>query len=144
MTAMRFRLRRPEELNIDLTPLIDMVFLLLIFFMVTTTFRKEADVQITLPHASAENPSTTEPTVIEIHVDAQGSYFINDQPLAIQSPEVLKATLSALPQRTEQPLLIRADAQARHQAVVTVLDIAGQLGFHRINIATVQTQPASP
>lgn len=134
---LRPRDREREELGINLTPLIDVVFLLLIFFMVSTTFRKEADLNIDLPSASP-TPVTTEQERLTVAVDKTGRYFLNDQPLADTSVETLKAALlAAAGDNRRLPFIIRADATTPHQAVVTVMDTAGQLGFRRLSIATV-------
>jgi biopolymer transport protein ExbD len=138
---MNLRPRRQEPPDINLTPLIDVVFLLLIFFMVSTTFRKETDLEIDLPTASQQH-KPAEQEALTVAVDAQGRYSVNEQPLAETSIEVLKVALSeAAGERRDLPFTIRADGQAPHQSVVTVLDAAGQLGFRRLGIATVQATP---
>lgn len=135
---MNLRPRRQEQPDINLTPLIDVVFLLLIFFMVSTTFRKETDLEIDLPKATQQQRPAEQET-LTVAVDAQGRYFVNAQPLAETSIEVLKAALiEASGEQRDLPFTIRADGQAPHQAVVTVLDAAGQLGFRRLGIATLQ------
>lgn len=135
---LRPREREREDLGIDLTPLIDVVFLLLIFFMVSTTFQKEADLNIDLPKASP-TPVAAESERITVAVDKTGHYSINDQPLADTSVEALKAALlAAVGDNRQLPFIIRADAITPHQSVVTVMDIAGQLGFRKLSIATVQ------
>ena len=134
---MNLRPRRPEEPEIGLTPLIDVVFLLLIFFMVTTTFRKESVFDITLPQA-ARQPTEQRPALV-VSIDATGRYAVNDRALPNTDPNVLEAALSGFAGERERPVLeIRADANTPHQAVVTVLDVAGQLGLQRIAIATLQ------
>jgi biopolymer transport protein ExbD len=136
---MNLRPRRQEQPDINLTPLIDVVFLLLIFFMVSTTFRKETDLEIDLPKA-AQQQKPAEQETLTVSVDAQGRYSVNEQPLGETSIEVLKgALIEVAGERRDLPFIIRADGQAPHQSVVTVLDAAGQLGFRRLGIATVQT-----
>ena len=136
---MNLRPRRQEQPDINLTPLIDVVFLLLIFFMVSTTFRKETDLEIDLPKA-AQQQKPAEQEALTVSVDAQGHYSVNEQPLGETTIEVLKVALTeAAGERRDLPFIIRADGQAPHQSVVTVLDAAGQLGFRRLGIATVQT-----
>ena len=138
---MNLRPYRREEPEISLTPLIDIVFLLLIFFMVTTTFRKESEFDVTLPEASRMPAESEAPLVVAI--DAGGRYALNDRALAGTGRDDLEAALgAALGDGPEGPVLvIRADAQAPHQAVVRVLDAAGRLGLERIAIATVPEAP---
>lgn len=134
---MNLRPRRSEEPEIGLTPLIDVVFLLLIFFMVTTTFRKESVFDITLPQA-ARQPTEQRPALV-VSIDAAGRYAVNDQALPDAQPSTLRTRLAELASAEERPVLeIRADANTPHQAVVTVLDAAGQVGLQRIAIATMQ------
>ncbi|MDX1604864.1 MAG: biopolymer transporter ExbD [Candidatus Competibacterales bacterium] len=138
---MNLRPYRREEPEISLTPLIDIVFLLLIFFMVTTTFRKESEFDVTLPEASRMPAESEAPLVVAI--DAGGRYALNDTVLDGTGRGDLEAALgAALEDGPEGPVLvIRADAQAPHQAVVRVLDAAGRLGLERIAIATVPEAP---
>lgn len=136
---MNLRRQRAEDPDINLTPLIDVVFLLLIFFMVSTTFKHDAELAVELPKASAE-PTTQEPDTLELVIDAQGRYFIGDKELINRKLETVKQALSdAAGKSRERPLVIRADAKTPHQAVVTAMDAAGQLGFKRLSIATVRT-----
>jgi biopolymer transport protein ExbD len=140
---------RREAPDINLTPLIDVVFLLLIFFMVSTTFRKESDIRIDLPEASQQQPAEEQQTPLEVMVDASGRYRVNGQLLADNQPQTLKTALAVVAASDrEQTFIIRADANTPHQAVVTVMDIAGQLGFRRLAIATLNNQqdvsPESP
>lgn len=133
---------RREAPDINLTPLIDVVFLLLIFFMVSTTFRKESDIRIDLPEASQQQSSETQQTPLEVTVDAAGGYRVNGQPLANNQSQTLKQALAAAANNDrDQTFIIRADANTPHQAVVTVMDVAGQMGFRRLAIATLQNQP---
>ncbi len=134
---MNLRPRRREPLELGLTPLIDVVFLLLIFFMVTTTFRQESEFDITLPEAS-QTP-TEQSDQLTVHVDAGGRYRVNEQPLPGTSVAALRAYLEAAMESGEITVLtIRADADTPHQAVVRVMDAAGQAGLQRIAIATTQ------
>lgn len=131
--------RRREDPEINLTPLIDVVFLMLIFFMVSTTFLREAELQITLPEASQE-PARASEAPIELTINEQGTVFINGEPLADADRETIREGLvSALDGRKPQDVrvIIRGDAGARHQSVVTALDAAGRAGLQRVGIATV-------
>ncbi len=137
---MKFKREPREELELNLTPLIDVVFLLLIFFMVSTTFQKESEISLQLPRASDSDVQTPEER-IEIVINAAGRYFINDQ-------EVVKTDVASLQNalyevsggQRDMPLTIRADAQAPHQSVVTAMDAAGQLGMLRMSIATSRAE----
>jgi|TARA_B110000977_G_scaffold8732_1_gene11580 biopolymer transport protein ExbD len=137
---VKFRRKSKQDNGINLTPLIDVVFLLLIFFMVTTTFTKETRLLITLPEANGEPAEETAQT-LELLVNAEGNYAVNGQNLINREIKTIMAALQdASGGNVEMPLIITADAQASHQAVVIAMDAAGQLGFSRLNIATQQTQ----
>lgn len=137
---MNFRPRQRDEVGLDLTPLIDVVFLLLLFFMLTTTFVEATRLKIDLPEAGqgAEAERKDDHWVIEI--DAQGRYALNGE--AVQA-EQLSERLRAIPGRTEETsVLVRADGQASHQSVVRALDAARSAGLVRVGLAT-ETAPAS-
>jgi len=133
---VKFRRRRSPDVGIDLTPLIDVVFLLLIFFMVTTTFVREGGVTLELPEADTEVvPRTQEPVHIVVGVD--GSYAVNGQALTERTVAVLMTAMrDAAADDLSAPVLISADARAPHESVVKVMDAAGRLGFERVRIAT--------
>ena len=125
-----------DEPDINLTPLIDVVFLLLIFFMVSTTFEHQSRIQIELPEATAEATAQEDDT-LEIMVDAQGRYFIGDQQVINSELKTLKTAIrKAVGNRGELPVTIRADANTPHQAVIRVLDATSQLGLTHISLAT--------
>ncbi|UTF60918.1 biopolymer transporter ExbD [Gilvimarinus sp. DA14] len=133
---MQFRRQSREEDSINLTPLIDVVFLLLIFFMVSTTFTKETHLEIDLPEAVGE-ASTDTPEPLEIVVNVEGNYAIDGKSLVNNQSATLKAAITELAgENTDQPLIITADAKAPHEAVVRVMDAAGQLGFVNLSITT--------
>lgn len=137
---MNLRPKPPEEPDVNLTPLIDVVFLMLIFFMVSTTFQKESVVKIDLPKASAQEEELKE-GVVEVTVNASGEYFINRVRVLNRDPKTLKAAIiKHAGTNNERPFIIRADAKAPHQSVVTVMDVAGQLGFSRLSIPTEREQ----
>lgn len=137
---MNLRPKRQEEPEINLTPLIDVVFLMLIFFMVSTTFERESIIKIDLPRASAEE-TPLDRGEVEVTVNAKGEYFINRVRVLNRNASTLKAAIIKLAgTNTDRTFIIRADAKAPHQSVVTVLDVAGQLGFSRISIPTVRQQ----
>ena len=134
---MNLRRGGREEPDVNLTPLIDVVFLLLIFFMVTTTFVKEASLEIVLPEASAEADSGKR-VPVEIAIDAQGRYFINQREVVNTTLDTLVVALKKAKLDPELGIVVRADARTPHSAVVKAMDAAGQAGISRISIATVE------
>ncbi|TXR53531.1 ExbD/TolR family protein [Reinekea thalattae] len=133
---MRSRRKRLEEVNVNLTPLIDVVFLLLIFFMVTTTFTRQTQLKIDLPQSQSEIQAEQQ-LPIEIVIDRQGSYALNGEVLIRSDLASLKAALVELSaNQTDLPIVLTGDAQAPHQAFVTALDAAAQLGFVKVSITT--------
>lgn len=134
---MRFRRStRQEEVQVNLTPLIDVVFLLLIFFMVSTTFTRETKLDIDLPESSSEAVLGDE-RPLEILVDASGNYAVNNTPLLRSDTESLKQALAEVagPNR-DQTVIITGDAKAPHQAMIFALDAVGQMGFSQVSYAT--------
>ena len=133
---MKFRRQRLEEVSINLTPLIDVVFLLLIFFMVSTTFTRETQLSIDLPEATGEVRETSEDE-IEILIDEAGQYRINGQGLVDNRMRTIQAAIYRLSAGdTTIPMIISADAQAAHEDVVRAMDAAGQMGFVHLSITT--------
>lgn len=142
---MKFNLNQEQdETAIELTPLIDVVFLLLIFFMISTTFTKETTLKINLPEASGERVAE-QPQSVEVHVGAESSYAIAASTDGIANALINsnRATLlKALSEFRGQEgllLVIRADKKATHDAVIRVLDVAQELGLTNITFATKQT-----
>ena len=135
---MKFRRSRKPDSGINLTPLIDVVFLLLIFFMVTTTFTQETRLLISLPEAGGETVDA-EPESLELTIDKEGNYALNGQSLINRDIKTIMAALKdALAGNRDLPVVITADAESSHQAVVTAMDAAGKLGFNQLQIATQQ------
>ena len=135
---MKFRRQRLEEVSVNLTPLIDVVFLLLIFFMVSTTFTRETQLSIDLPEATGE-PRESEQKQVEILIDESGAYRVNGQALVDGRMRTLQAAIFKVSAGdTTLPMLISADAQASHQSVVRAMDAAGQMGFVHLSITTRQ------
>jgi biopolymer transport protein ExbD len=133
---MNFRPRGEEEVDVNLTPLIDVVFLLLIFFMVSTTFIRESEIELTLPEASAEARKNLV-DVIEIAIDENGRFFVNGNALINTQLETIRQALISVRSADVEPVLvISADANASHQAVVSVMDAARQVGLTRITFPT--------
>ncbi|MEO1889534.1 MAG: biopolymer transporter ExbD [Cycloclasticus sp.] len=135
---MNFKKKQNEEFDLNLTPLIDVVFLLLIFFMVTTTFDRETQLKIELPQASGETKKALD--VLEISIDSKSRFYINEQEVVNSGLDTIKKALKqAAGDKQNPPLLISADGQATHQSVITVLDAASQLGF--VNITFAANEP---
>jgi len=133
---LKFRRQVRTEDSINLTPLIDVVFLLLIFFMVSTTFTKETHLDIDLPEASGE-PVPDSKQQIEVLINAEGGFAVNGRSLINKQLNTLKAAIDEVAEGDNQrPLIITADANTPHQAVVTAMDAAGQLGFVKLSITT--------
>lgn len=133
---MQFRRQKDNELTVNITPLIDVVFLLLIFFMVSTTFTKESHLSLNLPEASGEE-KTDQPHQIEILIDANGQYVVNERSLISTKLESIMAALEEVSAgNTKMPLIITADAKTPHQAVITAMDAASQLGFAQLSLTT--------
>ena len=134
---MRIRdARAHDEPDIGLIPLIDVILVLIIFFVVTTTFESRSLLKLQLPSAAAQQePAPTK--ALSLLVNAQGRYFVDDREALQTDVESLKATLREVAgDDRARPVLLRADARTPHQAVVTALDALGQLGFKQISIAT--------
>ena len=141
---MNLQPRSHEEPELNLTSLIDVVLLLLIFFMVSTTFVDESRIQLQLPQASAEPAPEQRKDPIEVAVTASGEYRVNGQTLINRNPATLSAAVSKLAgEARDIPITIRADARSTHQSVVTAMDVLGRLGFRAISIATVNEQSDS-
>ncbi|MDP3877559.1 MAG: biopolymer transporter ExbD [Methylobacter sp.] len=140
---MKFQRKKKEKIDISMTPMIDVVFLLLIFFMVTTTFDRPTEINIKLPEAEG-TPAQQDAKTVSLVIDANGIYsLIGDDgllhPLSDQTRAGLKQELSRLAQQSKElPFVINADDKTPNKAVMTALDIAGQVGFSHITFATVQ------
>ena len=132
--------RAQDDPEINLVPLIDVILVLIIFFVITTTFDARSTLQLQLPNAKGE-PTADQTQSLSVLINAEGRYFVGDQ-------EVLRTDIDALKQALTtaggsdraRPVLLRADARTPHQAVVTALDALGQLGFRTISIATAPEQ----
>ncbi len=132
--------RRDERVDVNLTPLIDVVFLLLIFFMVSTTFDRHAKLKVELPEASAKKEQQAEDAVV-LSIDVKGNYFINDRQVVNTTLETLKTALQkTVADKKDVTLVLRADAKTPHQSVVRAMDAASQLGLTRLSIATIESK----
>jgi biopolymer transport protein ExbD len=137
---VKFSRRGRHEASVELTPLIDVVFLLLIFFMVSTTFIRETQLKIDLPEAAGELQEIEE-DIIEITVDRLGDYAVNDRLLVNNEMRTLIRALEEVIAERAGPtsrLIVTADANATHQSVVRAMDAAGKVGLTRISITTQQ------
>ncbi len=147
---MKFHRRRQQDnLHINLTPLIDTVFLLLIFFMMTTTFNRESQLNIDLPQATGDALPVEPQEPIRIIIDAHGEYAINDHEhhLIDTRLETLQSALQEMAGGQSNPrLLISADEKAPHGAVITAMQAAQNLGYVRLSFETRQSveQPSLP
>lgn len=137
---MKLQSHKGDEPEINITSLIDVVFLLLIFFMVSTTFERQAALKIDLPEASVEaEHSAEEPEKLELVIDREGNMYLNDRALIDSRPSTIEAAFrEAVGDDRKLPVLLRADALTPHHFVVTAMDVTGQLGFERLSIATEQ------
>lgn len=133
---MNLRPQRREELELNITPLIDVVFLLLIFFMVSTTFERESEIKITLPKVSQEG-GEAESQVVHVAIDANERLYIDERPLEDARLATIRAAIAASGQALEDPaVMIEADAGVSHEIVVRVMDAARQSGLVKITFAT--------
>ena len=132
--------REQEQLDVNITPLIDVVFLLLIFFMVSTTFDKQAQLKVKLPEASPSSEQVKTESIV-LAIDAKGQYYINDKQLVNSTITTLKqALIKTMKENKDIALILKADAKTQHQAVVTAMDAAAQVGLTRLSIATMEGQ----
>jgi len=135
---MKLSLRPRTQPEVNLTSLIDVVLLLLIFFMVSTSFVKQSQIAIRLPEAEATAVVEEAPERIDIMITESGTYLVNGRELINNRAETIRNALQKVSAgNNELPLTISADANAKHQYVVTAMDVAGRLGFTKISIATV-------
>ena len=133
---MQFKRQKQAEIDVNLTPLIDVVFLLLIFFMVSTTFDDKTQLSITLPEADGV-PLAQINDQVEVTITSTGDYLVNGERLTASDSNSLRTALLRLGQdKVNYPLQIYADANVAYQAVVRVYDVAGQLGFVKLSLTT--------
>ncbi len=130
--------------EINLIPLIDIALLLVIFFMLSSTFLQEGRIKIELPQASLAPTGKQKTDPLVITVTQSGSYRVNDRELINSAPDTLRAAIQAVAGADRsKPVTVRADARSTHQSVVTAMDVLGKLGFTRINIATIDEAKSS-
>ena len=135
---MRLSLRVRTQPEVNMTSLIDVVLLLLIFFMISTSFVKQAQINISLPQAESSSIVEEPPEQIDIMITATGTFLVNGRELINNRPETIRNALQKVSAgNNRMPMTISADANAKHQYVVTAMDVAGRLGFTQISIATI-------
>ena len=142
---MKLQTRRPkEDPEINLISLIDISLLLVIFFMLSSTFAQESRIKIELPQASMTPTGKQKSDPIVVTVTQAGGYRVNDRELINSSTDTLRAAIMEVAGADRsKPVTVRADARSTHQSVVTAMDVLGKLGFVRINIATIEeSKPA--
>lgn len=138
---MNLRPRRAEPPRVDITPLIDVVFLMLIFFMVSTTFDKETQLKVDLPQAQNTETSENPPEKIEITIDASGQYYVNERELVKHDAATLRRTLSKIADgRSDLSIVVAGDRNAPLQSMMTVLDVAAQLGMAQLSFVARQAE----
>jgi biopolymer transport protein ExbD len=140
---VNLRPRRHEDLEINLIPLIDVLLMLVIFFMVSSTFVEEGRIRIQLPSASEKPIRIGDEAKIVVTVTQEGSYRVNDKDLVNASRENLRAAVQSVAGESRSArIVLRADARATHQSVITAMDVLGRMGFAQLNVATLQQTPA--
>ncbi|WP_460121899.1 ExbD/TolR family protein [Pseudomonas sp. S2_C03] len=143
---MKFRRKQRENVDINLASLIDVVFILLLFFVVTTTFTRETQLRVELPQAvTGASADDEQAKHLDLTINAEGVFALNNQIL----PKSDLATLIDALQKesggdTNLPLSISADGKTQHQSVITAMDAAGKLGFSHLRMTTVEAAPPAP
>ncbi len=133
--------RRRDDFEINVIPLIDVLLTLLMFFVLTTTFVRHSRMQVTLPHASDATTKNAQAHPLLIVIDREGRFYIGNRRVLGGDETALKRAVSnAAGGHHDQPVTLRADAKTPHQAVVTAMDVLGQLGFSHLSIATTPEQ----
>lgn len=139
---MRFVAEEPEPLELSVVPFIDILLMLLVFFMMSTTFIRTAHIALDLPRAAVA--STPMHPGLVIAIDRRGRYYVDGEALGRSGPRALRRVLLRFAgARRSLPITIEADARADYQAVVTALSVAGALGFHRLNLVTRAHAPGA-
>ena len=140
---MNFRPRRGEDPEINLISLIDVLIVLVIFFMLSSTFVDQGRMAVQLPTASEEAHGTRGAEPLVVTVTQSGSYRVNERELVNAGRETLqRAVAEAAGDSRDLRVVLRADGRASHQSVVTAMDVLGRMGFSQLNIATIQSPPA--
>lgn len=142
---MKFRRKQWENVDINLVSLIDVVFVLLLFFVVTTTFTRETQLRVDLPEAVSGSPAEDQSKQLDIAISADGVFSVNNQ---ILPKSDLATLMDALQKEAKgdinRPLSISADGKTQHQSVITAMDAAGKLGFSHLRMTTVEAAAPAP
>jgi biopolymer transport protein ExbD len=140
---VKFRRRSRENIELNLVSLIDVVFVLLLFFVVTTTFTRETQLRVDLPEAVSGAPADNGGKRVDVTISADGEYSVNNHLLPKSDLATLMSALQAESAGdTRLPMSINADGKTPHQAVITAMDAAGKLGFSHLSMTTVEAQAA--
>jgi biopolymer transport protein ExbD len=126
-----------ENVDINLTPLIDVVFLLLIFFMVSTTFDTTSQLKIQLPKAS-DSQTAKAKQALNLTIDARGHFFLNAREISSTKSDALSFALKRVMNGADRPIVIQSDAASPVQSLVTAMDVIGKLGLSHVSIATTR------
>jgi len=141
---MQLRTAKTEDPEINLASLIDVVFLLLIFFMISTTFERSAVLKVDLPEASSIEQTEKQANSFELVINKKGQYYLNDRQLVDSRPATLRAAFNeAAGEDRDIPIILRADANTPYHFIVTAMDVSAQLGFTRLSIATERITEAA-
>ncbi len=133
---MKFKRSQVEDIQINLTPMIDCLLFILVFLLLSTTFNQQSRLNLTLPDAQGVPPKQYDQK-IEVMIDSSGHYAVNGQALSSKEVADLSAAIKQVAEdRRDLMFIIAADAKATHQDVIRVMDTAGQLGFVNVNIST--------
>ena len=137
---MNLRPRRSEPPRVDITPRIDVVFLMLIFFMVSTTFDKQTQLKVELPSATTTDTSEKPVDKIEITIDAKGDFYVNERELVKHDAETLRRSMQKIADgRSDLPVIVSGDRNAPLQSMMTVLDVAAQLDLVHLSFVARQS-----
>jgi biopolymer transport protein ExbD len=140
---VKLRKRSRQEDYINVVPFIDILLVLLIFFMISSRFTHNAEIKLDLPTAEVTDGQERQPETVELAVHEDGSYSINGQSMVDKTPETLRKGLREVADdRTDIPMILSADAKATHQSVITAMDVAGQVGFVKLSITTRRDEDA--
>jgi biopolymer transport protein ExbD len=135
---MKLQSRSRDEPEINVISLVDVLLVLVLFFMVSTSFLRETEISLRLPEATTDTQVSTPKEMLEITVTQAGTYLVNGRELVNSERRTLRAAIERIMgEKRDVPVFIRADAAASHQSVITAMDVAGQLGYVKINLATV-------
>ncbi|WP_154223103.1 ExbD/TolR family protein [Marinicella rhabdoformis] len=136
---MKISSSESERRNLNLTPLIDVVFLLLIFFMVSTTFEKQSKLKIELPEASADAVASVQEDLV-ISISKNGAFYVNNNEVPnAQTANLTKALRAIAKDDRDMPVILKADANVAHKHVVLAMDVLGNMGFSAVSMATTKS-----